>query len=74
MTLLTPALSQLAEQIKKLTESKLIKYKWLHGNVVFINQVPKSPAGKILRRLLKDTKGVEAPMYADKAWLVQSKL
>jgi acyl-coenzyme A synthetase/AMP-(fatty) acid ligase len=30
------------------------KYKWLTGGVEFIDVVPKSPSGKILRRLLRD--------------------
>lgn len=30
----------------------------LRGGVVIIEAVPKSPAGKILRRLLNDTKGL----------------
>lgn len=30
------------------------KYKWLTGGVEFIDAVPKSPSGKILRRLLRD--------------------
>uniref|UniRef100_A0AC35TQ63 4-coumarate--CoA ligase 1-like n=1 Tax=Rhabditophanes sp. KR3021 TaxID=114890 RepID=A0AC35TQ63_9BILA len=47
---------------KKLTEKdiydfvagKLAKYKHLRGGVEFIDEIPKSPAGKILRRLLRD--------------------
>jgi len=73
-TTLTPELSRLSEQVKQLTEQKLVRYKWLQGNIVFVNQIPKSPAGKILRRLLKDTKGVEAVLYKEKAWLAEPKL
>lgn len=29
-------------------------YKWLSGGVEFIKVVPKSPSGKILRRILRD--------------------
>jgi acyl-coenzyme A synthetase/AMP-(fatty) acid ligase len=29
-------------------------YKWLKGGVEFIDAIPKSPSGKILRRLLRD--------------------
>jgi acyl-coenzyme A synthetase/AMP-(fatty) acid ligase len=29
-------------------------YKWLRGGVEFIDVVPKSPSGKILRRMLRD--------------------
>ena len=30
------------------------RYKWLEGGVVFINEIPRSPAGKIMRRILRD--------------------
>ena len=36
-----------------LTE-KVAHYKKLQGGVIFINEVPKSPSGKILRRKLKE--------------------
>lgn len=29
-------------------------YKWLKGGVEFVDVIPKSPSGKILRRLLRD--------------------
>jgi acyl-coenzyme A synthetase/AMP-(fatty) acid ligase len=29
-------------------------YKWLRGGVEFLDEIPKSPSGKILRRLLRD--------------------
>lgn len=46
----------------------------LRGNIVFVPQIPKSPAGKILRRLLKDTKGVEHVLYKKKQLPTTSKL
>lgn len=39
--------------IKHVEEHKA-RHKWLKGGVGFIDVVPKSPSGKILRRLLRD--------------------
>ncbi|KAK6189628.1 GAL4 enhancer protein [Pestalotiopsis sp. IQ-011] len=41
-------------EICKHVEDHKSRYKWLKGGVEFIDVVPKSPSGKILRRLLKD--------------------
>jgi ribosome assembly protein SQT1 len=30
------------------------RYKWLRGGAEFIDMVPKSPSGKILRRVMRD--------------------
>ncbi|KAJ5182630.1 Acyl-CoA ligase inpC [Penicillium capsulatum] len=44
-----------AEQsIKKFVEEHKARHKWLKGGVRFVDAVPKSPSGKILRRLLRD--------------------
>lgn len=56
-------LVELAQKMKEWTEQRSANYKWLRGNIVFINEVPKSPAGKILRRVLKDTAGEEVVIY-----------
>jgi len=53
----------LAHELNKRVESKLIKYKWLRGGILFVDQVPKNPSGKILRRLFKDCRGVEVQLY-----------
>ncbi|KAK5655973.1 hypothetical protein OQA88_5111 [Cercophora sp. LCS_1] len=65
------ALEKLAEEVKTLVEKRLTKYKWLVGGVVFVEQIPKSPSGKILRRVLKDMEGkgitgVEVQLYKPK--------
>lgn len=39
--------------IKHVEEHKA-RHKWLKGGVGFIDVIPKSPSGKILRRLLRD--------------------
>ncbi|KAJ5177082.1 Acyl-CoA ligase inpC [Penicillium canariense] len=43
-----------AEAIKKHVQDHKARHKWLKGGVRFIDVVPKSPSGKILRRLLRD--------------------
>ncbi|KAI0169808.1 acetyl-CoA synthetase-like protein [Hypoxylon sp. FL1284] len=35
-------------------EQHKARYKWLKGGIEFVDVIPKSPSGKILRRLLKD--------------------
>lgn len=44
----------IARDIKKYVEQHKAQYKWLGGGVEFIEEIPKSPSGKILRRLLRD--------------------
>ncbi|KAI0393399.1 acetyl-CoA synthetase-like protein [Xylariaceae sp. FL0594] len=45
---------EVAREICKHVEEHKARYKWLKGGVEFIDAIPKSPSGKILRRLLKD--------------------
>lgn len=40
--------------IQEHVEEHKAHYKWLKGGVEFIDVVPKSSSGKILRRLLRD--------------------
>lgn len=42
------------QAIKKHVQEHKARHKWLKGGVRFIEAVPKSPSGKILRRLLRD--------------------
>lgn len=44
----------LARQIQKHVEKHKAKYKWITGGIEFIDVIPKSPSGKILRRYLRD--------------------
>jgi acyl-coenzyme A synthetase/AMP-(fatty) acid ligase len=41
-------------EICKHVEKEKSKHKWLAGGVEFVDVIPKSPSGKILRRLLRD--------------------
>ncbi|EDU41677.1 long-chain-fatty-acid-CoA ligase [Pyrenophora tritici-repentis Pt-1C-BFP] len=43
-----------ARDITKYVEQHKARYKWLGGGVEFVDEIPKSPSGKILRRLLRD--------------------
>ncbi|KAI1163461.1 hypothetical protein F5B18DRAFT_619575 [Nemania serpens] len=46
--------AEVARDIAAHVEAHKARYKWLKGGVEFIDAIPKSPSGKILRRLLKD--------------------
>ena len=59
------------EDVKKLISENLARYKRLTGGVVFIPEVPKSPSGKILKRVLRETAEMEEKALAHK---VQAKL
>ncbi|KAJ5089220.1 Acyl-CoA ligase inpC [Penicillium argentinense] len=42
------------QSIKRHVEDHKARHKWLKGGVRFVDAVPKSPSGKILRRLIRD--------------------
>jgi 4-coumarate--CoA ligase len=42
------------EGVKRLISDNLASYKKLSGGVVFLDEVPKSPSGKILKRVLRE--------------------
>ena len=41
-------------EIQKHVEQHKARHKWLKGGVEFVDVIPKSPSGKILRRVLRD--------------------
>jgi acyl-coenzyme A synthetase/AMP-(fatty) acid ligase len=43
-----------ARDICKHVEEHKARHKWLKGGVEFVENIPKSPSGKILRRMLRD--------------------
>ncbi|KAK0655893.1 hypothetical protein B0T16DRAFT_315553 [Cercophora newfieldiana] len=44
----------IAAEVTKYVQDHKAHYKWLKGGIEFIDVIPKSPSGKILRRLLRD--------------------
>lgn len=43
-----------ADQIKEFVRKNLAQHKQLRGGVVYLDVIPKSPSGKILRRELRE--------------------
>jgi len=50
-----PGQTPAAEELMKFVEGRVSVHKYLRGGVKFVDSIPKSPAGKILRRVLKNT-------------------
>lgn len=46
--------AELANDICKYVEEHKARYKWPKGRIEFVDVIPKSPNGKILRRLIRD--------------------
>ncbi|XP_077984527.1 uncharacterized protein LOC144439133, partial [Glandiceps talaboti] len=53
--IVTNSKNLLPEDVYKFVEGKVSAFKKLRGGVEFIDEIPKSQSGKILRRLLKDS-------------------
>jgi 4-coumarate--CoA ligase len=45
---------ELKEEIKNFISQRVAPHKKLRGGVYFIDKIPKSPSGKILRRFLRE--------------------
>ncbi|KAM0470468.1 hypothetical protein ACHAP7_009532 [Fusarium lateritium] len=45
---------EVGREIQRYVQEHKAKHKWLGGGIEFIQVVPKSPSGKILRRILRD--------------------
>ncbi|KAI5925713.1 hypothetical protein F4810DRAFT_717391 [Camillea tinctor] len=46
--------AEVTADITKHVEEHKARYKWLKGGIEFVDAIPKSPSGKILRRMLRD--------------------
>jgi acyl-coenzyme A synthetase/AMP-(fatty) acid ligase len=44
----------LAEELFQFVKDLKARHKWISGGVAFVEAIPKSPAGKILRRVLRE--------------------
>lgn len=42
------------EELKAFLAERLIKYKWLTGGVRMVDAIPKTPSGKILKKVLRE--------------------
>lgn len=42
------------EAVKSYLQTRLTRYKWLDGGVVFVDIIPKTPSGKILKKMLRE--------------------
>lgn len=61
----TPAQSRFADEVRRHVEQHAAKYKWLRGGIVIVKEIPTSPAGKRLRKLLKSiADGTEVLLYS----------
>jgi len=43
-----------SKEIEEFVQDNLASYKWLRGGVIFVDTIPKSPSGKILRKDLRE--------------------
>ena len=46
--------AMIKRDIARHVEKTKSRHKWLKGGVEFVDVIPKSPSGKILRRMLRD--------------------
>lgn len=63
-----PATVETANIIKKFVSDQVVHYKQLRS-IVFIDEIPKSTAGKILRRVLRDAAAAEQALEMQKSKL-----
>jgi len=45
---------EVIQRLEEWTKKNLSKYKWLRGGIDTVVEIPKSPTGKVLRRMLQD--------------------
>ncbi|OAG35043.1 hypothetical protein AYO21_10775 [Fonsecaea monophora] len=52
----TPGSTVTAKEVQDYIEARLSKHKWLTAGVHFIEVIPRTPSGKVMRRLLQKSK------------------
>ncbi|KAF9874298.1 4-coumarate- ligase [Colletotrichum karsti] len=57
------------EELQKHVEEAKARYMWLRGGIEFIDEIPKSASGKILRRALRESEKKKAAQRGGKARL-----
>ncbi len=62
-----PPTDHLKEEIKDFIAQRVANHKKLRGGVLFIDQIPKSASGKILRKLLREKIKAEHPFYTQQS-------
>lgn len=60
----TKGTKELAREIQKWVEERKVRYKWLRGGIEFVDVIPKTASGKILRKdlRLKDKEKLKAKL------------
>jgi len=56
--------AEAAKMIEQWVQKTLSKYKWLRGGVEFVDEIPKNPSGKILRRILTNRYDAQEKSHA----------
>ena len=49
----TKGTKELVREIQKWVEERKVRYKWLRGGIEFLDVIPKTASGKILRKDLR---------------------
>jgi 4-coumarate--CoA ligase len=49
----TNGTKELVREIQKWVEERKVRYKWLRGGIEFVDVIPKTASGKILRKDLR---------------------
>ncbi len=49
--------AEVGEELRKYVRERKTRHKWITGGVDFVDVIPKSASGKILRRMLRDQGG-----------------